>query len=385
MDLNLGWPTGPMRLIRDTQEAGDYNDEGVYVRFFDYGAVILNIDDRPQTVTNSDLISMPGYNGPYYRFQGGQNPGFNDGSMFNQVSLNGIWDEDCLVGDGIILTKNPTVMVSDIYIDNDNEDTSPGQPTASLIGNWLDNAGNDGECRYVKKAWTQGCRDWPSVGVQQLALAYTTDNSARAVYTPTINIPGQYEVFEWHGDRTDATEATNVRHLIRDAAPVSMAGNCTAVAGGADCIVNQRDPDKQGQWNSLGIYTFNSGYVEISAQGADGTVIADAIKFVYQGNYGNIKVRSASQSAAVVLTKSSQPATAARGENIVYTINYRNHSDTNATQVMIKDPIPQGTTYLSGSASGNGQYSQADKSLSWALGSLSPGSNGSLSFTVRVE
>ena len=87
----------------------------------------------------------------------------------------------------------------------------------------------------------------------------------------------------------------------------------------------------------------------------------------------------------ISLTKSSQPATAARGENIVYTINYRNHSDTNATQVMIKDPIPQGTTYLSGSASGNGQYSQADKSLSWALGSLSPGSNGSLSFTVRVE
>jgi hypothetical protein len=52
--------------------------------------------------------------------------------------------------------------------------------------------------------------------------------------------------------------------------------------------VNQRI--NAGQWNSLGTYTFKkgiSGNVIITAQGADGKVMADAVRFVFRNNNSN--------------------------------------------------------------------------------------------------
>ncbi|MBU4482037.1 hypothetical protein KKC16_01130, partial [Patescibacteria group bacterium] len=73
-------------------------------------------------------------------------------------------------------------------------------------------------------------------------------------------------------------EATNVRHII------TYSGNSESV------LVDQSQ--NQGKWNKLGIYNLSIGTnnnVTISAQGSNGTVIADAIRFVYQGNKGSIK------------------------------------------------------------------------------------------------
>lgn len=58
----------------------------------------------------------------------------------------------------------------------------------------------------------------------------------------------------------------------------------THANGNASKTVNQQA--NAGQWNSLGTYRFNqgtSGNVTISASGANGTVMADAVKFRYVG------------------------------------------------------------------------------------------------------
>ena len=265
-DLNLGYPTGSMQQIFSTGNQG----YGTWVRFFDQGAVILNVDFQSNTVTNDQISILSGYAGPYYRFQGGQSPDFNNGQPFDRVTLFGDYghNDKLVVGDAILLTKEPTTMVSEIIVDSDDETTSPGSQSAQLTGSWVET------CDNTANHWSQGCRSYR----EQWGLAYSSPGNSQAVFTPTMSVPGQYEVFEWHGEKTDANEATNAQHTIHHAGGVKT------------ILVNQRQ--NQGRWNSLGIYTFDqgtNGNVTISALGADGIVIADAIKFVYLGNHGNIK------------------------------------------------------------------------------------------------
>ena len=59
MDLDLGFPTGPMRQIESTGERG----RGTYVRFFGNGAVILNVNEYSRTVTDAQIRGMNGYDG----------------------------------------------------------------------------------------------------------------------------------------------------------------------------------------------------------------------------------------------------------------------------------------------------------------------------------
>jgi hypothetical protein len=266
-DINLGWPTSEMQLVKS--RSGAENNQGVYVRFFDYGAVIVNVDEVAQTVTDADIQSVSGYEGPYYRFQGGQDPQVNNGTLFDQVDLSGSADGDGYIGDAILLTKTPTTMVTDLYIDDTHQNTSPGSQPAQLTGDWIQD-----DCECVDSAWTQGCKSWR----EQWDLAYTQPGDKHATYTPTIHVPGQYEVFEWHGNIIDADEASNVQYTLLHA------------GGSQSFTVNQQE--NQGQWNSLGVFDFEggtTGNITISAQGANGVVIADGFMFVYQGNYGNIK------------------------------------------------------------------------------------------------
>jgi len=266
--LNLGWPTSRMQLIKGTGSG----DKGTYVRFFDKGAVIVNVDHKPNSVSDSDIRSIEGYNGPYYRFLGGQDPDFNNGDTFVSVDLQGkCANAVCYgyYGDAIFLSKEPTVMVSDIFIDDDEEITSPGSASAVFSSEWIHDT-----CEGIDDAWCQGCRDYADFW----ALAYSESAESKAVFSPTINIAGDYEVFEWHGDVSGKDEASNVNHVVKH-------------AGGENVVVVDQG-SSVGRWNSLGVYSFDVGSgqgVTISAEDADGVVIADAVKFVFKNNHGNIK------------------------------------------------------------------------------------------------
>jgi len=102
-DLELGYPTGEMQHIGG----------GVWVRFFDRGAVIANINSHPVTVSDQSFRTASGYAGPYWRFQGCQDPALNNGQPFISVELKGhvytgYQDTEITVGDGIVLVSNPT-------------------------------------------------------------------------------------------------------------------------------------------------------------------------------------------------------------------------------------------------------------------------------------
>lgn len=268
-DLNLGYPTGEMQQIRST---GGANGHGVWVRFFSHpedanfgGVVILNLSPISQTVRVSDLASLFGYTGPYYRFRGGQDPKTNNGQVFSEITLEGSVDfRGYPVGDGIILTSIPTVSVTDIFVDNDDESTSPGSEPAIFTGNWINSVDRDN----VFNPWTQS---WKGTRYERWAVAHTTESGATATFNPTIGMSGEYEIFEWHPE-INATMCDRVNLQVN---------------GQTQPDINQST--NYGQWNSLGTFNLNEGsenLIQITSSGGCMTS-ADAFKFVYQGNGGS--------------------------------------------------------------------------------------------------
>jgi len=289
-DLNLGYPTSDLLAF----DVPSNNSEAVYVRFFDNGLLLLNMNSQPRDVSDQDLrdkfgnqydTSDPdgdGWDG-YYRFKGGQDPNFNNGQIFENISLKNVREYDMgYVGDAILLTKEPTTMVTDIFIDTKITDTSPGSDKALLSGNWVDVNSMSGPeknkyCKeYFKGAWGQVCRAYVDLFTMDYALPGST---VQALFTPTINVPGNYAIYEWHGEVKEKDSATNVKYTV------GYANNSSE-----EFTIDQSQ--NIGQWNKLSIFSLSSGNsnnVTISAQNANGVVIADAIRFVYQGNHGNIK------------------------------------------------------------------------------------------------
>ncbi|MFQ5706562.1 MAG: putative glycoside hydrolase [bacterium] len=259
-DLNVGFPTSAAAELSN----------GCFVRFFDAGAVITNPTGSSQNVSDADLRSLAGYSGPYFRFKGSQDPDFNNGKMFTNVELVGSkqpkGNTDLVVGDGIILVKQPQTIVSDIIIDNLDYGTSPMQEPATFIGNWEQT--RDGRDHYSYDVRPSKNR-YPH--------AFTTGGSGNetATFDPNISVAGDYEVFEWHGYVDASQMAGSVPYTI-------YFGNGNKKTK----IVNQSTD--QGRWNSLGVYNFpvgRSGKVVISNE-ATGLVVADAIMFVYHGSEG---------------------------------------------------------------------------------------------------
>jgi len=257
--VDLGYPKGPMKEIGST---------GVWIRFFDNGAVVVNVSGSPQTVGNSDLQTIAGYEGPYFRFQGGQDPNHNNGGIFDNINLWGGSDHTGTIGDGYLLVKSRQTIIYSIIIDNVDMGTSPGTTEPEFIGNWNQYPDPIRDNPY----YTMRVADWFGM----YAYAYTSpgNGEAKAIYRPTIGHAGYYQVFEWHGwhETSVDDEATNVPYTIKNHNGQSM--------GTIDQTKNH------GRWNSLGTYFFNtgtSGYVELT-NNANGVVIADAIKFEFKGD-----------------------------------------------------------------------------------------------------
>ncbi|MEW6189180.1 MAG: hypothetical protein AB1466_03590, partial [Actinomycetota bacterium] len=68
-----------------------------------------------------------------------------------------------------------------------------------------------------------------------------------------------------------------------------------------------------------------------------------------------------------------------------FTITYKNTGNADLTGVVISDQIPGGLTYVDGSASHGGVYDPSTRTITWNIGTLTPGSSGTLTFQVTVD
>jgi hypothetical protein len=115
-------------------------------------------------------------------------------------------------------------------------------------------------------AWTSATGDYFK---GEVTWAKKGDEAtAKATWTPTIALPGKYEVFEYHGEDPSSDHASKAPFTIVHA------------GGKAEVAVDLST--KIGKWNSLGTYEFaagTGGSVTLTNK-ADNNVIADAVKFV---------------------------------------------------------------------------------------------------------
>lgn len=158
---------------------------------------------------------------------------------------------------------------------------------------------------------------------------------------------------------------------------------------------------KSGTISDNGSYDADKGTITWTienAAGKHGTVAFDAevtdavIEAAKRGEVTNIaKVNDhASQSVSVsVPTKTvakpeGQGGSIKVGDEVVYTINYKN-TEAAAATVTIIDKLPAGITYKADSATPAASYDEAKRTLTWMLADVASGESGSVSFTGVVN
>lgn len=72
------------------------------------------------------------------------------------------------------------------------------------------------------------------------------------------------------------------------------------------------------------------------------------------------------------------------GKVLTYTISYMNPEEEAAT-VTIKDIIPEGLDYVEGSASNGATYNEEDRTLTWTIADVQPGTEGKVTFDAKVN
>ena len=72
------------------------------------------------------------------------------------------------------------------------------------------------------------------------------------------------------------------------------------------------------------------------------------------------------------------------GKVLTYTISYKNPEEEAAT-VTIKDIIPEGLDYVEGSASNGAAYNEEDRTLTWTIADVQPGTEGTVTFDAKVN
>ncbi|MDZ7374286.1 MAG: hypothetical protein ONB23_09995 [candidate division KSB1 bacterium] len=250
----IGTPVGPAQRL----------DSGVYFREFTNGVVLCNLSGETKRVSRSDLPTS----GELYRIRGGQVPSWNNGALFDEVELKG-WRLNNVdnkyakrLGDGIILLRQPVTIVSDIIIDD--EGTDDVDPNPTFMGRFQQSGMQFDPMGYRK--WQNA---WYVYGHSSCYYAPPSNGTSWARWIPQINISGSYEVFEWHPSSPEL--AKDARYTIK--------------WGKKETHLTVNQTTNGGKWNSLGVFWFQAGeenYVEVRSV-PSGTVVADAVKFVYRG------------------------------------------------------------------------------------------------------
>jgi len=86
---------------------------------------------------------------------------------------------------------------------------------------------------------------------------------------------------------------------------------------------------------------------------------------------------------SLLLLKMDTPDPVRAGNNIIYTLQLENTGSVPLTGIVLRDPIPVGTVFVS--ATGGGVAAAGARQVDWAIGSLAPGAKQTVTLTVQVD
>lgn len=139
------------------------------------------------------------------------------------------------------------------------------------------------------------------------------------------------------------------------------------------------------RFNAIGAGTSAIGIIT-GAETYKGTRLINSSvqEIAYSKQDSQIAVTAATVSQPnIILSKQADKTLAQAGDILAYAINYQNVGTAEAKEVIITDPIPAGTSYVTGSATNNGFLSGSQ--IQWNIGSVTAGASGSVSFQVKVQ
>ncbi|MDP9181458.1 MAG: DUF11 domain-containing protein, partial [Actinomycetota bacterium] len=186
--------------------------------------------------------------------------------------------------------------------------------------------------------------------------------------------------------------ATNV--VIKDTVPARS----TATACSNSCTPTPPQPAGTNlTWNvgtvaahTTAVVTFDT---RLDATFPAGTTTIDNVastttdqeKTPIPSNHTTVTVNGRPNLALVksAVTNAASGVTPGPGNTITYTLTYSNRSAFDATGVVIKDPVPAGTTFSSCTNSCT-TVGTPPSSVSWNIGTVRAGGSGSVSFTVTI-
>lgn len=110
--------------------------------------------------------------------------------------------------------------------------------------------------------------------------------------------------------------------------------------------------------------------------------IRGTVSFAEYTNPVTIKIASAKLS----VVKSVDKAFAIKGDTLTYTITFKNEGNIDINDIYFTDNIPQGTTFVAGSVSINGNRISAYlPNVGYSVANLTPNSSATTSFQVTID
>ncbi len=120
-----------------------------------------------------------------------------------------------------------------------------------------------------------------------------------------------------------------------------------------------------------------------------GAVVLNRVNITTTGTDRNPADNTASDSdivvAPYVVLEKSVTGPAYVGGDVTYSIRWENNSTDTAADVKITDVLPANTTLVAGSITAPGAYDSPTRTITWNLGSKTPGASGTVSFKVTVN
>ena len=202
-------------------------------------------------------------------------------------------------------------------------------------------------------------------------LSLTKDVSQRVVDA------GQELVYTLSFENTGNADATNV--VITDSPP----DNTTLVSVTSEAVYNFGTQS----W-AIGTIPAGSGgsvavTVRVDSPLADGTRLLNAATLTSAETPPQSATAVTTVRSAPVLTiaKRALPEQVEAGQALTYVIDFANTGNANASNVVIRDPVPANTTLLTADAGGV----LVSDVVTWSIGALAAGASGSVSWTAEVD
>jgi uncharacterized repeat protein (TIGR01451 family) len=198
--------------------------------------------------------------------------------------------------------------------------------------------------------------------------------------TPDPATPGGLINYTIHWTVTGNEAAQNV--VITDGIPANTTfwscGGCSFLGSYVSWDLGTRNPGSSGD-----VFL----QVRVNTPMVNNTLIANTAR-ISDGNGGAPVSAAATTTVAsdhTLTIKKNAPAAVGAGNVIAYSIDYRATGSELALGTVITDVIPANTTFEAGTCQPSAICAISGNLITWTLGDLQPGDQGTVQFTVRTD